>query len=413
MSTGLGGRGRVLRPPSGVDAGSEAPRLALGAPRVEPWSEQTPGAQGVEPPHSPLSVAEQSSDCAYVVSYYSSQFADLEGDGLPAAASVPPSYLGITALSVVRAKRRERDQGRNLRRAIQSCRSGVECSTRRLRIMELSSSPVSPWPIEASYRLLLQNLGRQGIRFDYFKVTEFTRSGLPHLHILFRGDFIRFEVIKTLWGKIHNSPHVYIQATHGDQRHISNYLCKYLSKQIGEGLSSAECHCYDVVPELLPVFMPKFRKMWSYSQGWVYPRFRAAWQFAVRIWAWSQVRHPSNALDIRVVIGLWEMHLRGDSMPSEFLGWVAAAAGWSPLDSRGEREFTGFKTYCDAGFRRARGLPPVPCDEELWWYVPQVKHAVKARAHSIWQSRRSRLRLVRVGTIYKVDHLQQRMSLDG
>ena len=54
MSTGLTeGQGMVLWP-SAVDGGLEAPRVALGALQDQPWSKQTPGAQGTE---SPLGVA--------------------------------------------------------------------------------------------------------------------------------------------------------------------------------------------------------------------------------------------------------------------------------------------------------------------------------------------------------------------
>ena len=44
----------VSWPPSLVEAGFEAPRLALGVSQDQPWSKQTPGAQGTE---SPLGVA--------------------------------------------------------------------------------------------------------------------------------------------------------------------------------------------------------------------------------------------------------------------------------------------------------------------------------------------------------------------
>jgi hypothetical protein len=66
-STGLrGGRGKALRPPPFVNSGSDAPRLVLGASQDQPWSEQTPGAQGTESPHSSGKLTDQTAETSVV-----------------------------------------------------------------------------------------------------------------------------------------------------------------------------------------------------------------------------------------------------------------------------------------------------------------------------------------------------------
>jgi hypothetical protein len=64
---------------------------------------------------------------------------------------------------------------------------------------------------------------------EYLRVTEVTRKGFPHYHLLLRSAYIPHPVVQSLWRK-------YTGATIVDIRQVNKsfrcylYLCKYLSK---------------------------------------------------------------------------------------------------------------------------------------------------------------------------------------
>jgi len=103
--------------------------------------------------------------------------------------------------------------------------------------------------------------------FEFFKVVEFTRSGLEHLHVLFRGSYIPQGWTSDEWESIHGAKITFIEEVKGTRANVANYLVKYILK--GE-------------------------ERYSWSKNWVYQGFVADWKKvlalthtvkeAVRVW---------------------------------------------------------------------------------------------------------------------------------
>jgi hypothetical protein len=67
-------------------------------------------------------------------------------------------------------------------------------------------------------------------RIEYFCVWEQTRSGWPHVHVLFRGPYIPQRCLSRQWDALTGSPVVDIR--HVDTRRtVAAYVSKYLVKQ--------------------------------------------------------------------------------------------------------------------------------------------------------------------------------------
>ncbi len=113
------------------------------------------------------------------------------------------------------------------------------------------------------FRQLRMRLLRRQLCVDYIRCPEYTKSGLRHEHICFRGSYIEQAYLSFLWGKLHNSPVVDIRRVYGSRR-IASYLASYLSKS------------------------PSGR--YSYSWGWVWKGFAGSWKLLKaysREMAWS------------------------------------------------------------------------------------------------------------------------------
>jgi len=105
--------------------------------------------------------------------------------------------------------------------------------------------------IQASFRALVMRLRRRGLCSGYMKVVEYTKRGLPHLHVLVRGQPIPHWYLSGLWAQIHLSPVVWFSKI----RHRAGagaYLAKYLGKD------------------------PRAR--YSYSWSWVWKGFAGDWK---------------------------------------------------------------------------------------------------------------------------------------
>lgn len=124
-----------------------------------------------------------------------------------------------------------RKLGRKRRRTYQRVISGLKVGG-QFKFITLTTSEES-WAankdIQASWRTLKERMVRRGLIFGYVKVKEFTKRGLPHLHIIVRGPWIPQRWLSEVWADIHLSPVVDVRRVQG-QGGAAAYLSKYLGK---------------------------------------------------------------------------------------------------------------------------------------------------------------------------------------
>jgi len=153
---------------------------------------------------------------------------------------------------------------RRQRRLYHRAMSGIEWATARgleLRGMCLTSSLDSPKDrveFRRNWHVLVKRLRRRLPEFEYIANTEFTSSGLMHLHVVYRGGFINQKWLSATWQELHRAKIVYIQHFRGGKKRLGAYLCKYFSKTSD----------------------PKNRYWWS--RRWVYRGFVKDWRWLVR-----------------------------------------------------------------------------------------------------------------------------------
>lgn len=104
----------------------------------------------------------------------------------------------------------------------------------RFLTLTLSSKDYTPEQslekISSYFNLFVKLLRYRGFKFQYFKIIEFTKNNIAHLHILVN-CFLPFNIVKTLWQSITGSSIVYIEKIKSQQSAI-NYLFKYMQKAI-------------------------------------------------------------------------------------------------------------------------------------------------------------------------------------
>ena len=152
--------------------------------------------------------------------------------------------LGINFVSVgspplVVSERARRRRGRSYHRAVSGLRLRGE-----YRLLTLTTSPaaeVAGKQIVASWRALVQRMRRRGMLQEYFKVIEYTKKGLPHIHMVFRGNYVAREWVSLVWAELHLSPVIDIRAVRrardGSYNRVAGYLAKYLGKDLGSRYS--------------------------------------------------------------------------------------------------------------------------------------------------------------------------------
>jgi len=117
------------------------------------------------------------------------------------------------------------------RRCFQRVISGIERGG-VLRFITLTSGPDSPEDIQRSWRTLYMRLYRRGLISGYIKVPEYTKKGRKHLHVIYRGKYIDYFLIKQFWQEIHSASIVDIRQVkrlHSNQQ-IANEMAKYMAK---------------------------------------------------------------------------------------------------------------------------------------------------------------------------------------
>lgn len=186
----------------------------------------------------------------------------------------------------------DRNELRRYKRCFHRVMSGIERGG-QLRFLTLTSSPESPTDIQRSWRKLAARMQRRRMLAGYIKVTELTRSGLLHLHVLFRGSYVEQAWLSRVWLEIHRAPVVDIRKAFGTTG-AAGYLAKYMSKA-GE------------------------RYSWSWS--WVYKGFAGIWQRAKQIVRIMRHRHPDRDC-WGALFRLWRGHVRRGTHPETFLGFL-------------------------------------------------------------------------------------------
>lgn len=168
------------------------------------------------------------------------------------------------------------------------------------RLLTLTSSPAAA-DFQRDFRRLYMRLKRKGVRFEYIRVAEYTRSGLRHEHILYRGDYIGQRWISALWSALHQSPIVDIRRVGGTKR-VAGYLAKYLAKEAAGRLS------------------------WAFS--WVWQGFVGDWKWLLRVW---RIKCGAEAPDFSEVLNVWRYCLFWKIRPQRLDSLRYVAVDWGML----------------------------------------------------------------------------------
>jgi len=128
-------------------------------------------------------------------------------------------------------------------------------------------------------------LKRRGLFLDYIRCAEYTKSGLRHEHILFRGSYIEQQFLSKLWEGIHGSKIVDIRIARNRKR-LANYLASYLAKERAGRI--------------------------AYSWSWLWRGFAKSWTLIKRI------AYRDN-IDFEQVLTFWNYCCRMVWRPDEYL----------------------------------------------------------------------------------------------
>jgi len=137
------------------------------------------------------------------------------------------SSLDSTLITARAEEYRRKRKGR----CFQRCMTGLKLkgSYRLITLTTSLEAESAGKVIQDSFRVLLGRLRRRGLCSGYVKVTEFTKAGLAHLHVIMRGTLIPQWWLSKMWGEIHLSPVVDVRAVR-QRAGASAYLAKYLGK---------------------------------------------------------------------------------------------------------------------------------------------------------------------------------------
>jgi hypothetical protein len=108
------------------------------------------------------------------------------------------------------------------------------------RFITLTRAPGEKGALTLAFAHAVQALRRKGFRFEYLAVPELHKNGLPHLHILQRGDFIQQSVVSEVW-EVATRPWFHGQGSFiVDIRAVAKtddaiaYVTKYMTKGAGD-----------------------------------------------------------------------------------------------------------------------------------------------------------------------------------
>jgi hypothetical protein len=151
----------------------------------------------------------------------------------------PPTSLETKSITA----RWERKTSRRKGRAFHRVRSGLQGRGREYRFLTLTTLAGvrdTPEEFQEDWRKLKERMRRRHIMPPYIRVVEFTKSGLPHAHIILAGGgYLPQWWIANLWEKLHGAIVVDIRSVSkraGDDpweghNHLAGYFAKYMAKQ--------------------------------------------------------------------------------------------------------------------------------------------------------------------------------------
>jgi len=139
---------------------------------------------------------------------------------------------------------------------------------------------------------LRMRLLQRGLLVDYIRCPEFTKKGIRHEHILFRGSYLEQREVSRLWAEIHNSPIVDVRQVQKGTRQVAHYMASYMAKS------------------------PAGR--YAYSWGWVWQGFVKSWLFLKRL-------GYAYGLPFPEVLHKWKIAVKMGIKPEEH--WEAFAPG--------------------------------------------------------------------------------------
>lgn len=83
------------------------------------------------------------------------------------------------------------------------------------------------------YAKFVQDIRKQGYKFEYMLVWELTKKDTPHIHLLQRGDYIPKKVLNETWCK-HTGSFITKIKQIRSPNHVYAYISKYMGKALGE-----------------------------------------------------------------------------------------------------------------------------------------------------------------------------------
>ena len=177
---------------------------------------------------------------------------------------------------------------RRSRRMYHRVISGLEKSG-QVRLLTLTSaSEKDNGRFQADFRKLRMRLLRRGLLIDYIRCPEYTKSGLRHEHILFRGGYIEQRYLSKLWFLIHSASVVDIRRTGGTHK-IAGYMASYMAKS------------------------PAGR--YAYSWGWVWKGFAGSWKALKAMAVW-------NCWTYKELLTIWRWSVRLNRKTEEVFKWL-------------------------------------------------------------------------------------------
>lgn len=115
----------------------------------------------------------------------------------------------------------------------------IACSVRRARPNRLLTLTINPALYESprdafeqtskKVPLLIRKLRKKFGEVEYLRVTEVTKNGWPHYHLLVRSGYLPHAVVKALWSEMTGAKIVDLRQVK-QSFHAYQYLVKYLSK---------------------------------------------------------------------------------------------------------------------------------------------------------------------------------------
>lgn len=158
-----------------------------------------------------------------------------------------------------------------------------------MRFLTLTSSPGSPPDCQRDFRRLMMRLKRRGLVQGYIRVPEYTKSGLQHLHIIFRGSYIDQALLSHLWDQLHSAKIVDIRAV----------------KPIkGKGGIAAEMAKYMVKSNA---------GRYSWDWGWVWRGFVKDWKRTIKLW--NYINKSGWYYDFQACLRWWRIWLKTGLAP--------------------------------------------------------------------------------------------------